>query len=81
MTNTPIRIGAGIAAVAGIFLLDAVLGPLFPDQVYCTIGAGTTVIDTANYWRRDSDGRPTFQRDRVCVHGTIWDAIKPTRNR
>jgi hypothetical protein len=72
-----------------LVVIDHVFGPILPDDVYCSIGAGYSVVVpgqvTPGSW---SANNGCSGRDPACVtswnvspgygqcvHGTLWDAI------
>lgn len=80
-----------VAAIAtGLIAWDHASGPIFPDSIYCAIGAGTATVvggeTNATSWSAN-DGCTAYRPEcatswrtsaiqTVCVHGTIWDAYK-----
>ena len=89
LSVTPLKIGTAAALLVGIILLDAVFGPLFPDDIYCAVGAGTAYQQPASVspggWAVGNGcyaGNPACvtswvvrSASKYCMHGTFWDAI------
>jgi rRNA maturation endonuclease Nob1 len=87
--DTTKRIVVGIVLIFGIVMCDKVFGPLFPDTLYCSIGAGVEMTvpaqinpygwSTAGNCNSYIAGCATSWRvvpaREYCAHGTLWDAI------
>jgi hypothetical protein len=74
--------------IAGLIAADAVYGPIFPDETYCLMGAGTELRSPestrTSSWglKCDADasnchdvanGWTTTGATSQCFHGTLWD--------
>jgi hypothetical protein len=81
------------ALLVGMIWLDHVRGPLFPDDWYCAIGAGTGVRESgytqADSWSANNGcgasipgcatGWSHVPARSYCLHSTIWNAIRNSR--
>ncbi len=79
-----------MVAILAIIVADALAGPILPDFIYCDVGAGvdirTPAQRTANAWSAGNgcgayDPRCAISwietpASSVCIHGTLWDAIR-----
>jgi hypothetical protein len=88
--SVPNRIVVGIVLIFGIVMCDKVFGPLFPDTLYCSIGAGVEMTQPAQVnpsgWSMNGNcnmyipGCATSWQvvpaREYCAHGTLWDAIR-----
>lgn len=95
-TRSPLidlEIGAGwilIALIVGAIALDHLQGPIFPDFVYCVVGAGVKLHQpaqtTANSWSANN-GCGAYQpqcatswigtpASSTCIHTSMWNAIR-----
>jgi hypothetical protein len=78
-----------VVAAICLIALDYIKGPLLPDDLYCLLGAGNSVIiagrTEANAWSSNNGcgaSKPEcatswihHSATEACVHGTLWDAI------
>ena len=89
VNNGSSTLGFIIVALIGLIVLDHIKGSILPDELYCVVGAGTSIIEPgrteANAWSANngcSASRPECATSWVhrpptqrCVHGTLWNAI------
>jgi len=62
-----------ISAIVVMFLLDSFLGPIFRDDLYCSVGLGTEVVhNPAKATKSDGTALPDVKWS-ICQHGTMWD--------
>lgn len=88
--NASSTFGLIVIALIGLIVLDHVNGAILPDEVYCVVGAGSSIVEPgrteANSWSANNGCgayRPECATSWVshppgnrCVHGTLWDAIQ-----
>jgi hypothetical protein len=81
------------ALIVGLIWLDHTRGPLFPDDWYCAIGAGTAMRESgytrADSWSANNGCGPSIPgcatgwshvpARSYCLHSTVWDAIRNSR--
>jgi hypothetical protein len=82
--------GLLVAAAIGLIVVDHVKGPIFPDEAYCVVGAGKSVVvagrTEANSWSANNgcgaykpecaNGWVHHPAAEVCIHGSLWDSIR-----
>lgn len=79
-----------IVAAFGVIMADQKIGPIFPDLLYCVVGAGTVIEQPghteASSWSANNGCTAYEPRCAThwnytpptssCLHGTLWDAIE-----
>lgn len=79
-----------LGTILALVVADTLAGPILPDSIYCILGAGVEVRTpaqrTANAWSAGNGCGAYDPRcatswietpaSSVCIHGTLWDAIR-----
>lgn len=79
-----------VIAIAGLIYADNARGRIFPDDLYCVVGAGTAYQQAgrteATSWSANNGcnaSRPecatrwtSTPASSYCSHGTIWEAVR-----